>query len=52
MKGKKIEQVEAELKKTGKSQEEIDKIKPHKVREIDEGQSKMTSHKIDHINKD
>ncbi len=31
MKGKKVEQVKAELKKSGKSQEEIDKIKPHKV---------------------
>jgi glucose-6-phosphate isomerase len=30
MKGKKMDQVEAELKKSGKSQEEIDKIKPHK----------------------
>lgn len=32
MKGKKVEQVEAELKKSGKSQDEIDKIKPHKVK--------------------
>jgi hypothetical protein len=31
MKGKGAEQVEAELKKSGKSEEEINKIKPHKV---------------------
>jgi len=31
MKGKTAEQVEAELKKAGKSEEEIAKIKPHKV---------------------
>jgi hypothetical protein len=31
MKGKAVEQVEAELKKSGKSEAEIEKIKPHKV---------------------
>ena len=32
MKGKPADQVEAELKKAGKSEEEIAKIKPHKVK--------------------
>ena len=31
MKGKSLGEVEAELKASGKSQEAIDKIKPHKV---------------------
>jgi hypothetical protein len=39
MKGKGAEQVEAELKKSGKSEEEINKIKPHKVTQINLGNS-------------
>ena len=46
MKGKGAEQVEAELKKAGKSEEEIAKIKPHKVEILIISCSRSSSNKI------
>lgn len=46
MKGKGAEQVEAELKKAGKSEEEIAKIKPHKVEILIISYSRRSSNKI------